>query len=56
VITFLSPVVANFALQFGPPEFFRRVLLTVLRVRRHVEGAAVQDDRVDDGPASRSPR
>jgi putative tricarboxylic transport membrane protein len=28
VITFLSPVVANFALQFGPPEFFAVYLLT----------------------------
>src|SRR4026207_2359214 len=29
VITFLSPVVANFALQFGPPEFFAVYLLTL---------------------------
>ena len=28
VITFLSPVVANFALAFGPPEFFAVYLLT----------------------------
>ncbi len=28
LITFLSPVVANFALQFGPPEFFAVYLLT----------------------------
>ena len=28
LITFLSPVVANFALQFGPPEFFSVYLLT----------------------------
>jgi putative tricarboxylic transport membrane protein len=28
VITFLSPVVANFALQFGPPEFFSVYFLT----------------------------
>src|SRR4026209_1272631 len=28
VITFLSPVVAKFALQFGPPEFFAVYLLT----------------------------
>jgi len=28
VITFLSPVVANFALKFGPPEFFSVYLLT----------------------------
>ncbi len=28
VITFLSPVVANFALEFGPPEFFAVYLLT----------------------------
>src|SRR6188474_2336456 len=28
VITFLSPVVARFALQFGPPEFFSVYLLT----------------------------
>ena len=28
VITFLSPIVAGFALQFGPPEFFSVYLLT----------------------------
>src|SRR5258706_11387195 len=28
MITFLSPVVAGFALQFGPPEFFSGYLLT----------------------------
>jgi putative tricarboxylic transport membrane protein len=28
LITFLSPVVANFALKFGPPEFFAVYLLT----------------------------
>src|SRR5215216_3848968 len=28
VITFLSPVVASFALEFGPPEFFSVYLLT----------------------------
>src|SRR4026208_213001 len=28
VITFLSPVVANFALEFGPPEFFSEYFLT----------------------------
>jgi putative tricarboxylic transport membrane protein len=28
VITFLAPVVANFALEFGPPEFFAVYLLT----------------------------
>jgi len=28
VITFLSPVIANFALEFGPPEFFAVYLLT----------------------------
>ncbi len=28
MITFLSPVVANFALEFGPPEFFAVYLLT----------------------------
>src|SRR6187399_2340653 len=28
VITFLSPVVASFALEFGPPEFFAVYLLT----------------------------
>jgi putative tricarboxylic transport membrane protein len=28
VITFLSPIVARFALQFGPPEFFSVYLLT----------------------------
>ena len=40
VITFLSPVVARFALEFGPPEFFAVYLLTfcsfvgMRRVRR----------------------
>src|SRR6186713_2772481 len=28
MITFLSPVIANFALEFGPPEFFAVQLLT----------------------------
>ena len=28
VLTFLAPIVANFALQFGPPEFFSVYLLT----------------------------
>jgi len=28
VITFLSPIIANFALEFGPPEFFAVYLLT----------------------------
>jgi putative tricarboxylic transport membrane protein len=28
MITFLSPVIANFALEFGPPEFFAVYLLT----------------------------
>src|SRR5688572_16385429 len=28
MITFLSPIIANFALQFGPPEFFAVYLLT----------------------------
>jgi hypothetical protein len=28
LITFLSPVIANFALEFGPPEFFAVYLLT----------------------------
>jgi putative tricarboxylic transport membrane protein len=28
MITFLSPIVANFALEFGPPEFFSVYLLT----------------------------
>ncbi len=28
VVTFLSPIIANFALEFGPPEFFAVYLLT----------------------------
>ena len=28
MITFLAPVIARFALQFGPPEFFSVYLLT----------------------------
>ena len=31
VITFLAPVVARFALKFGPPEFFAVQFLTIFR-------------------------
>ena len=48
VITFLSPMVANFALEFGPPEFFAVYLLTFCAFVGMSQGAAVQDDRLDD--------
>ena len=47
VITFLAPVVASFALQFGPAEFFAAAP-DLLQLRRHGQGVAVQDDRIDD--------
>jgi putative tricarboxylic transport membrane protein len=42
VITFLSPIVAKFALEFGPPNSLPSTCY-LLRLHRHVEGAAVQD-------------
>ena len=48
MITFLAPLVAKFALQFGPPEFFSVLLPDVLQLRRHGQGLAVQDAGVDD--------
>ena len=40
MITFLSPVVARFALQFGPPEFFSVYLLTFCAFVGMSKGAA----------------
>ncbi len=40
VITFLSPVVASFALEFGPPEFFSVYLLTFCAFVGMSKGAA----------------
>ena len=48
MITFLSPVVASFALEFGPPEFFAVYLLTFCAFVGTQQGAAVQDARLDD--------
>ena len=48
VITLVAPLVALFALQFGPAEKFSVYLPGVLQLRRHEQGAAVQDDGVDD--------
>jgi putative tricarboxylic transport membrane protein len=42
MITFLSPVVANFALQFGPPEFFAVYLLTFCAFVGMSKGQAVK--------------
>ncbi|NCW26128.1 MAG: tripartite tricarboxylate transporter permease, partial [Betaproteobacteria bacterium] len=42
LITFLSPVVANFALQFGPPEFFAVYLLTFCAFVGMAKGAAIK--------------
>ena len=42
VITFLSPVVAKFALEFGPPEFFSVYLLTFCAFVGMGKGAAMK--------------
>ncbi|NCW18411.1 MAG: tripartite tricarboxylate transporter permease [Betaproteobacteria bacterium] len=42
LITFLSPVVANFALQFGPAEFFAVYLLTFCAFVGMSKGAALK--------------
>lgn len=42
LITFLSPVVAEFALQFGPPEFFAVYLLTFCAFVGMSKGQAVK--------------
>ena len=42
VITFLSPIVASFALQFGPPEFFAVYLLTFCAFVGMSRGQAVK--------------
>ena len=47
VITFLAPVVASFALRFGPAEFFAVQILTFCSFVGMGE-VAVQDDRIDD--------
>ena len=48
MITLVAPLVASFALQFGPAEKFAVYLPGLLQLRRHEQGAAVQDHRVDD--------
>jgi putative tricarboxylic transport membrane protein len=42
VITFLSPLVAKFALRFGPPEFFSVYLLTFCAFVGMAKGAAMK--------------
>ena len=42
MITFLAPLVAKFALQFGPAEFFSVLLPDVCQLRRHGQGLALQ--------------
>ncbi len=42
VITFLSPLVAKFALKFGPPEYFAVYLLTFCAFVGMAKGAAVK--------------
>ena len=48
VITLVAPLVARFALQFGPAEKFSRLFPGLLQLRRHEQGAADQDHRLDD--------
>lgn len=43
MITFLAPLVAKFALKFGPPEFFAVYLLTFLQLCWHGQGLPFQD-------------
>ena len=43
MITLVAPLVAAFALQFGPAEKFGGLFPGVLQLRRHEQGAAVQD-------------
>ena len=43
VITFLAPIVAQFALDFGPPEFFAVYLLTFCSFVGMGQGVAAQD-------------
>ena len=47
IITLLAPLVAEFALQFGPPKL-RGLLPRLLQLRRHEQGAADQDGGRDD--------
>jgi putative tricarboxylic transport membrane protein len=42
LITFLSPIIAKFALQFGPPEFFSVYLLTFCAFVGMSKGAAMK--------------
>ena len=48
MFTFLAPLVARFALQFGPPEFFSVYLLTFCSFVGTGKGNPVQDHRLDD--------
>ena len=48
MITLVAPLVAKFALQFGPAEKFGGLLPRLLQLHRHEQGAAVQDRRLDD--------
>ena len=48
VITFLAPLVARFALKFGPPEFFAVQFLTFCSFVGMSREPPVEDDRGDD--------
>ena len=48
MITFLAPLVAKFALQVRPARVLRRLPADLLQLRRHGQGLAGQDPRVDD--------
>ena len=48
MITLLAPLVAKFALQFGPAEKFAVYFLAFCSFRRIEQGAADQNDRRDD--------
>ena len=56
MITFLSPLVARFALQFGPPGILLGVPPHVLQLHRHGQGPPFKTIGVDDARASRSRR
>ena len=48
IITLVAPLVAKFALQFGPGGKVWRLFPRVLQLHRHEQGTAIQDRRLDD--------
>ena len=48
MITLVAPLVASFALRFGPPEIFSVYFLAFCSFVGIEQGAAVQDHRLDD--------